>query len=155
NKYILSQIHSGIMVIHQQRAHERVLFEQFRQQLESNKGSSQQSLFPQTIELSPGDKGLLESLLPEIRSLGFQIRHFGSNTFIIDGLPADLDANINEREIIEKILEDFKNDSSKVATKKHESLTKSLTKSAVIKTVTTLDSQTIANLIVRVIACVT
>lgn len=153
NKYILSQIHSGIMVIHQQRAHERVLFEQFRQQLESNKGSSQQSLFPQTIELSPGDKGLLESLLPEIRSLGFQIRHFGSNTFIIDGLPADLDANINEREIIEKILEDFKNDSSKVATKKHESLAKSLAKSAAIKTGTPLDSQSMAELIDRLFAC--
>lgn len=153
NTYILSQIHSGIMVIHQQRAHERVLFEQFRQQLESNKGSSQQSLFPQTIELSPGDKGLLESLLPEIRSLGFQIRHFGSNTFIVDGLPADLDANINEREIIEKILEDFKNDSSKVETKKHESLAKSLAKSAAIKTGTPLDSQSMAELIDRLFAC--
>src|SRR5699024_1562202 len=153
NKYILIQLHSGIMVITQQRAHERVLFEQFRQQLESNKGSSQQSLFPQTIELSPGDKGLLESLLPEIRSLGFQIRHFGSNTFIIDGLPADLDANINEREIIEKILEDFKNDSSKVATKKHESLAKSLAKSAAIKTGTPLDSQSMAELIDRLFAC--
>lgn len=153
NKYILSQIHSGIMVVHQQRAHERVLFEHFKKQLELHQGSSQQSLFPQTIELNPSDKALLESILPEIRSLGFQIRHFGANTYIIDGLPAELDANLNEAEIIEKILEDIKNDSSKISSHKHESLAKSLAKSAAIKSGTALDTQSMAELIDRLFAC--
>lgn len=153
NKYILSQIHSGIMVVHQQRAHERVLFEHFKKQLERHQGSSQQSLFPQTIELNPSDKALLESILPEIRVLGFQIRHFGANTYIIDGLPAELDANLNEVEIIEKMLEDIKNDSSTIHSHKHESLAKSLARSAAIKSGTALDTHSMAELIDRLFAC--
>lgn len=153
NRYIICQIHSGMIIIHQQRAHERILYEQFKNQLETNKGSSQQSLFPQTIELNQSDAELLESILPEIHSLGFQIRPFGKSTYIIDGLPADLDSNINEVHIIEKILEDFKNNKSTLSLDKRDSLAKSLARSAALKTGTILDNTSMSDLIDKLFAC--
>src|SRR5690606_3268482 len=77
NRFIVSQIRSGFMLIDQQAAHERVLFERFSQQIENQKGASQQSLFPQTINLNAADFELIQDLLPDIESLGFLIRPFG------------------------------------------------------------------------------
>src|SRR5690606_28454360 len=75
-KYIVSQIKSGLMVIDQQAAHERILYERFLLHLEDRKGASQQSLFPQTVTLSPNDYELAKSLLEDIKSLGFEVREF-------------------------------------------------------------------------------
>ncbi|KAF5275468.1 hypothetical protein FQR65_LT16642 [Abscondita terminalis] len=63
--------------LHNRPAHERILFEQFQAHLEQNQGISQQSLFPQTIDLNSADHALMEEILPEIQSLGFQLRPFG------------------------------------------------------------------------------
>ena len=153
NRYIVSQIHSGFMLIDQQTAHERILFEQFQHQLTQNQGASQQSLFPQTIELSRADFVLIDEMLPEIQSLGFQLRPFGKTTYIVDGIPADLE-NINENQIIEKLLEDFKNQSD-LKLNKREKLAKSLAKNASIKHGTYLDNDAIADLIDRLFACQT
>jgi DNA mismatch repair protein MutL len=86
-KYILTPVKSGLMVIDQKRAHERILFEKFMEVLKSDSVASQQQLFPQTIELNPADAELLKSILPDLMSLGFDIRNFGKNTFIINGTP--------------------------------------------------------------------
>ncbi|RYY15095.1 MAG: DNA mismatch repair endonuclease MutL, partial [Chitinophagaceae bacterium] len=83
NKYIVSQIKSGVMLIDQQAAHERVLYERFLLHLEDRMGASQQSLFPQTVTLSTNDFELAKSLLDDIKSLGFQVREFGRNTLVI------------------------------------------------------------------------
>ncbi|MVZ65535.1 DNA mismatch repair endonuclease MutL [Sphingobacterium sp. DK4209] len=151
NRYIVSQIHSGFMLIDQQAAHERILFEQFQQHLKSNQGSSQQSLFPQTVELNAADFALIQDMLPEIHSLGFQLRPFGKSTFVVDGIPADLD-NVNEGQIIEQLLEDFKNQSD-LRLNKREKLAKSLAKNAAIKAGTKLDNQGMEDLIDRLFAC--
>src|SRR5665811_2315874 len=89
-KYILTPVKSGLMVIDQKRAHERILFEKFMEVLKSESVASQQQLFPQTIELNPADSALLLSILPDLMSLGFDIREFGKNTFIISGTPGVL-----------------------------------------------------------------
>ena len=151
NRYIVSQIHSGFMLIDQQAAHERILFEQFQQQLQQNQGSSQQSLFPQTVELNSADFALVQEILPEIHALGFQLRAFGKTTYIVDGIPADLE-NINEGQIIEKLLEDFKNQSD-LRLNKRERLAKSLAKNAAIKPGTKLENEGMADLIDRLFAC--
>ncbi len=151
NRYIVSQIHSGFMLIDQQAAHERILFEQFQQQLVQNQGSSQQSLFPQTVDLNPADFALVQEILPEIHALGFQLRPFGKTTYIVDGIPADLE-NINESQIIEKLLEDFKHQSD-LRLSKRERLAKSLAKNASIKPGTKLDNEGMADLIDRLFAC--
>ncbi|MGJ1433505.1 DNA mismatch repair endonuclease MutL [Sphingobacterium spiritivorum] len=153
NRFIVSQIHSGFMIIDQQAAHERILFEQFLAHLEQNQGISQQSLFPQTIDLNSADHALMEEILPEIQSLGFQLRPFGKTTYIVDGIPADLGSNVNELAIIERLLEDFKHNKSELKLNKRENLARSLAKSAAIKPGTLLDNQAMAELIDRLFAC--
>ena len=73
-RYIVSQIKYGVMIIDQQAAHERILYERFLLHLVDRKGASQQSLFPQTVTLSPNDYELAKSLLDDIKSLGFEVR---------------------------------------------------------------------------------
>ncbi|MBE8713200.1 DNA mismatch repair endonuclease MutL [Sphingobacterium hungaricum] len=150
--YIATQIHSGLILIDQQAAHERILFEQFREHLHTNQGLSQQSLFPQTIDLSVSDFNIVEELLPDLQSLGFQLRPFGKTTYIVDGIPADL-GNVNEKLIIEQVLEDYKNYDSAVKLNKRESLAKSLAKNAAIKAGTSLDQDAMVELFDRLFAC--
>ncbi|HLT89079.1 MAG TPA: DNA mismatch repair endonuclease MutL [Sphingobacterium sp.] len=152
NRFIVSQIHSGFMLIDQQAAHERILFEHYMEQLEHNQGSSQQSLFPQTVELSAADCALMEDILPEIQTLGFQVRPLGKTTFIVDGIPADLGQGINETKILEQLLEDFKNNKDELQLNKRENLARSLAKNAAIKPGTTLDNQEMAELIDKLFA---
>lgn len=153
NRYIVSQIHSGVMLIDQQAAHERILFEQYKEQLETNQGSSQQSLFPTTIDLSPSDFELMNDILPELQILGFQLRPFGKTTYIVDGIPADLGNNINEKQIIEQLLEDYKHNNSELKVDKRDNLARSLAKSSAIKAGTALDNEAIAELIDKLFAC--
>ena len=153
SRYIVSQIHSGIMLIDQQAAHERILYEQFLQHLEANEGLSQQSLFPQTVELSSGDAELVKEILPDIQSLGFQLRPFGKTTYIVDGIPADIGGNVNEAQVIERLLEDFKNNKDELKLSKRENLARSLARSAAIKAGNVLDSDAMADLIDRLFAC--
>ena len=77
NKYILTPVKSGLMVIDQKRAHERILYERLMQVLESHEVASQQHLFPETFELNASDATLLTSILPDLRALGFDVREFG------------------------------------------------------------------------------
>lgn len=151
--FILSQIHSGFMLIDQQAAHERILYEQFLGQLESRQGMSQQSLFPQTIELDPGDTALLQELLPDIQALGFKLREFGRNTFLVEGIPADLGTGLREKDIIEGFLEDLKNKQVKNTLDRREQLARSLARSASIKAGTELSPIEMAELIDRLFAC--
>lgn len=153
NRYIVSQIHSGLMLIDQQTAHERILFEQYKAHLEDNKGSSQQSLFPSTIELSSADFELMNDLLPELHSLGFQLRPFGKTTYVIEGIPADLGTNVNETKVVEQLLEDFKNNKTDLKLDKRENLARSLAKSSAIKSGTSLDNEAMSDLIDRLFAC--
>ena len=108
NTYIVSPIKSGFLLIDQQNAHERILYEQFMDALETDEVSTQQQLFPKTLELSPNDAELLLGLLPQINALGFDIQEFGDKTFIINGLPTLLHDKVDENEIIESLLEQCK-----------------------------------------------
>jgi len=153
NRYVVSQIHSGFMLIDQQAAHERILYEQFVEHLERQQGLSQQSLFPQTIELSNSDAALMQEILPDIQSLGFQLRPFGKTTYIVDGIPADVGNHLNETTVIEQLLEDFKNNKDELKMSKRENLAKSLARSAALKTGTALDHASMADLIDKLFAC--
>ncbi|HMR17766.1 MAG TPA: DNA mismatch repair endonuclease MutL [Sphingobacterium sp.] len=152
-RYIVSQIHSGFILIDQQAAHERILFEQYLEQLEQHKGTSQQSLFPVTIELNAADFALMTDLLPDLQTLGFQLRPFGKTTYIIDGIPADLGNNVNEATVIEKLLEDIKNNKSDLQVDKRQNLARSLAKSAALKSGTALSNEEMAELIDKLFAC--
>lgn len=151
-KYILSQIKSGMLLIHQQRAHERILYEKFLLSLENNRGASQQLLFPQTLEFSAPDFEILKELNDEIKSLGFDISLFGKNTFVINGIPAEA-VKTDAKELLEKMLEYFKNSSGNFQANKKESLARSLAKIVSVKKGEKLEKEEMNAMIDELFAC--
>ena len=152
-RFIITQIRSGFILIDQQAAHERVLFERFSTQLENQQRASQQSLFPQTVTLSTSDFELIQDLLADIHSLGFVIRPFGKNDFVIDGIPADLPPTLSASQVLEQLLENFKNNQLINRFSKRENLARSLARSAAIKSGTTLSTTEMSTLVDELFAC--
>lgn len=114
-RFILTPVMSGIMLIDQKRAHERVLFESFIQSMAFNKGLSQKSLFPKTIELSADDFSLVMELKDTLAHIGFGIEAFGKNTIVVNSYPADA-SDIDPQELLDEMLNEYKisEDSKKV-----------------------------------------
>ncbi len=155
NRFILSQIKSGFMLIDQQAAHERILYERFLHQLENRRGASQQSLFPQTVTLHAGDFELVKNLLADIQSLGFQIREFGKNSVIIEGIPADIGSNISETEMLEHLIEGFKNNHLALKLNKRDNLARTLARNTAVKANTSLSAEEMNLMIDELFACET
>lgn len=153
-KYILTPVKSGLMVIDQKRAHERILYEKFMDVLKSDSVASQQQLFPQTIELNPADSALLKSILEDLLALGFDIREFGKDTFIINGTPGVLDIASPEL-IVEKLLEEYKNSPVDARSKAKEQIATSLAKASALDYGTDLKQEEIDHLIDDLFACST
>lgn len=154
NKYILTPVKSGLMVIDQKRAHERILYERLMQVLENHEVASQQQLFPETFELNASDATLLTSILPDLRALGFDIRDFGKNSFIINGTPGVLNTS-SPIEIIESLLEEFKNSSVNLQEKAREAVAISLAQASAIPYGQALRPAEINELIDNLFACTT
>lgn len=152
NRFIMSQIKSGFMLINQQAAHERILYERFLNQLQSQSGVSQQSLFPQSLTLNGADFELLKELMPDIRALGFDIREFGKNTVVVEGIPADLN-NVGEHELLEHLLEGFKNNQAILKLDRRDNLARSLARNAAIKAGTKLSPEEMNQLTDQLFAC--
>lgn len=106
NKYILTQIKSGLMVIDQHVAHERVLYERALSIMESNVPNSQQLLFPHRIELKPWEYEVLKEIKDELDRLGFSLRFFGKRTVLIEGIPPDVRPGMEES-ILQELLEQY------------------------------------------------
>ncbi len=132
-RYILTTIKSGLMVIDQQRAHERILFEKHIRLLANRKSSSQTLLFPEQIKLLETDVMLLNEIRSEISTLGFDISDFGNNSFMINAVPADIPENENLQQMLESILENFKKNSADIKLDTQINLARSLAKSLAIK----------------------
>lgn len=150
--YIVSQIKSGYMLIDQQAAHERVLYEQYLGRLESRSGASQQQLFPVTLNFSPNDATLLKDLLSEIQPLGFDVQEFGVNTFVVNGIPVELVGKASERSILESLLEQHKI-GLELQLNTRESLARSMARSAAIKRGQLLNEMEMQALIDQLFAC--
>lgn len=107
NKYIVCPVKSGLMLIDQKRAHERVLYERFLDCLSNNRAVSQVDMFPVTAEINPSDFYIIKEIEAELELLGFRIRHSGKNKITINGKPAGSES-LNPLEMIEILLEDYK-----------------------------------------------
>lgn len=152
NRYILTPVKSGLMVIDQKRAHERILFERFVDTLNTNTGIAQQSLFPQTVELTPADFALLQGIMEDIRLLGFDIEVFGKSSIVINGTPANIN-NADAQSLIESFLEDYKTKSVDVNMAAKEKLAYSLAKASAINYGKALSNQEMREIIDTLFAC--
>lgn len=152
NKYIFTQLKSGFLIIDQQRAHERILFEQFLKNLENGKGVTQQLLFPETVDFVNADAELINELSEEIESLGFQLDKVGRSSFVVNGMPAEF-KDQNVKKVMESLLEQFKMNESELKLKKHENLAISMARSSAIKSGKKLSTEEMNVLIDELFAC--
>ena len=110
NKYLITEIKSGLVIIDQHVAHERVLYESARLAIDGNGMASQTVLFPQTLSLQPDEYSNLLNIIPYLEKIGFKLREFGENSVIIEGVPIDVNWG-TEREVISEILEKYMHNS--------------------------------------------
>ena len=106
NKYLITEISSGLVIIDQHVAHERVLYESAKESLESGGIESQKLMFPITLEFSPEEFNHLLDILPYLTKVGFDIRKFGETSIIIEGSPPELNLG-KEEEVINDVLDNF------------------------------------------------
>ncbi|MET6999132.1 DNA mismatch repair endonuclease MutL [Chitinophaga defluvii] len=151
-QYILSQIKSGFILIDQQAAHERILYERYQRALQESPMPTQQSLFPQTLHLQPVDAAVISEMLPDLQLLGYDLEPFGNHTFIVRGTPADLQHN-NEQASIEGLLEQFKHFSNELKINKREQLVRSMARNNAIAAGKVLAPREMQNIIDELFAC--
>ena len=150
--YIVTAVRSGLIVIDQNLAHFRILFEKYLKELEINGGVSQQELFPQALSLNVNDASLLKELLPELEKLGFVLEQANPTTFMINGTPADA-AGSDAVALLEKILDNYKINRTDLQLDKKLNLAKTLAAQLSIKPQTRLSEMEMQNLVDDLFAC--
>lgn len=151
-RYIVSQIKSGFILVDQAAAHERILYEKFLLSLAQNKAISQKQLFPINLEFSTQDVEILKELTADINSLGFDLQYFGGNTFVLHSLPVDFFL-VNEKKVIEELLEQYKSNLQITKINKRDALARSLARSSSIKAGKLLNSQEMNSIIDELFSC--
>ncbi|MFM8914601.1 MAG: DNA mismatch repair endonuclease MutL [Flammeovirgaceae bacterium] len=150
-KYIVRAGRNGLMIIDQQAAHERILFEKYLSQLRSKPGHSQQSLFPQTVVLTAADFALVMEMEKEIVALGFRLEVFGKNTLLISGMPADV--KVGEKELLEGLVEQFKKSQAELELPLQEGLARAMAKRTGLRSGQRLSEQEMEALAQSLMAC--
>ncbi len=151
NKYILTPVKSGLMVIDQRRAHERILFENFLRIIENHLAISQRQLFPAQLELNAVDKEILIVLDEDLKALGFELRYIEDAVYV-EGIPALL-SHLNASDLVIKLVEDFKNRPVDVKEEIKEHIALLLSQSSAINYGVSLKSEEIMELFNLLFAC--
>lgn len=133
NKYILSQIKSGLMIIDQHVAHERILYEKALKLMEANMPFSQQLLFPKNLQLDAGTFFLLKEIYHLLLHIGFEIRFVNKNTIVIEGVPQDIKQGAEEK-ILMEMLEEYQINQREKQLDDRDNIAKSYSCKTAIKT---------------------
>jgi DNA mismatch repair protein MutL len=130
NKYIVCPVKSGLMLVDQKRAHERVLYEKFMDCLSNERSVAQISMFPEMVELNPADYFVLKEIEKELGILGFNIQDLGNNTISINSQPSG--GSLNPAEILETLLEEYKSKQSDPSTGAREKVASAMARASAI-----------------------
>ena len=152
NTYILSHIKSGFLLIDQQAAHERILYEQNLASLSSHQRLTQKELFPRTIELDNAKATIMQTILPKVNALGFEIEEFGNKTFLIHGIPAGLAGSHDATSLMEKLIDQYVSN-MELQLGIEENISRSLAVSAAIKRGKHMEVSEMKLLIDQLFAC--
>ncbi len=152
--YVLTQIRTGLVIVDQQAAHERILYEKALESLSDGFGLSQQLLFPRTLEFDAADFVLLQELIPDLRSLGFDLEQFGGRSIMLRGVPADMVAG-DERSVLDEVLEQYKHFEVVEQLTGHENLARSIARKSAVKPGKRLSHREMRALIDQLFLCST
>ena len=152
-KYIVTTYNNhNVLIVDQQRAHERIVYEHYLNSKRETPIATQQMLFPEQIEMSANDFVLIKSLLEEFRSLGFDIEIFGKNSIVVNGAPADM-GEFNVLQTIEGILETYKLNTIDAKVEKHDNLCRAIAKNISIKYGKPLETEEMKLLLTHLMRC--
>lgn len=130
-RYILTSVKSGLMVIDQQRAHIRILYDRYLAQIENRKGASQGMLFPDIVQFPVSEVPVLESILDDLTSLGFDLTDLGGGSYAINGIPSGIEG-LNPSELVQNMVHSAIEKGGKVKSEVQGLLALSLAKAAAI-----------------------
>jgi DNA mismatch repair protein MutL len=152
DSYIVSKVKSGLMLMDQQAAHERILYERYLASFERRTFASQQLLFPVNFEVNPMDFALLTDLQEMLRALGFSLSLHANLLIEVFGIPTELQPG-DEKKLIEGLLEQYKQEFDNTSSSKHQKLAKALAKKSAIKKGVRLEQEQMNALIEQLFAC--
>ncbi len=150
--FIVTPVKSGLMLIDQQTAHERIFYERYLKILENNTGSSQQLLFPETLQLNPSDFSLVKELEKEIKGVGFAFEYFGENALVINGVPSLINVD-SGKVVFEGVLEDYKRNFLEYKSSNLENLARSMATNSGIKRGKKLTTEEMKSLVDHLFGC--
>lgn len=151
-KYIVTTFNKNVLIVDQQRAHERIVYEHYLKTKQETKIASQQLLFPEQIELSANDFTLIKDLNDEFKTLGFDFEVFGKNSIVINGTPVDL-KGFKIAETLEGILETFKLNTIDTKIEKHDNLCRAIAYNTCIKYGKQLEEQEMRLILEHLMSC--
>ena len=130
-RYILTSVKSGLMIIDQQRAHIRVLFDRYLTQIENRKGASQGMLFPDIVQFAVSEIPVLESIMEDLSYLGFELTDLGGGSYAINGIPSGIEG-LNPVDLVQNMVHAAIEKGCRVKSEVQEMLALSLAKAASI-----------------------
>ena len=152
NRFILTSVKSGLMLIDQKRAHERILFEQFMETVRQEKSTSQKTLFPEEMHFGGEDAVIIRDIMNDLNSFGLQIEEPETGKFMVYGLPGHLEG-ISGSAIMDGILADYKTGEINLGEKIREQISASMAKKAAIQYGKVLSQEEMTELFDRLFAC--
>lgn len=151
-KYLVTVYNQNVVVVDQQRAHERVVYEHYLKAKKEQAIYSQQVLFPEQLELSANDFLMVKDLLDEFKHLGFDLSVFGKNSFVVNGTPADMQ-DFNVLQTLEGIIETYKLNTLDAKIEKHDNLCRAIAKNISIRYGKTLEQEEMKLLLNSLFSC--
>ncbi len=152
NKYILTTVKSGLMVIDQKRAHERILYEQYLESISSEQNIAQRELYPQTIELSAQDFALIIDNQQQLSQMGLEVSNLGHNTIGVNSMPANL-KSVDPLKLIDDLLKELKENQSLPLDDVKQRIAASMAKAAAIGYNRALSAFEMQELVDKLFAC--
>ena len=152
NKYILCCINAGLLLIDQQRAHIRILFDLYMHQISNGKSVSQQVLFPEELVLQTHETLIFEQILVELESVGFEFEFSCENTYSIKGIPSHFGSG-SVVDLLFGILKNVNINTHDAMHSIHESISLSLSQTSCIKSGKRLSIEEMNDLVVKLFAC--
>lgn len=152
NRYILTGIKSGLLMIDQHRAHTRILFDLFLNQIENSQGVSQQVLFPEVLELSADDTLFFEQILSDLQHIGFEFEALGNNSYNVKGVSSHAGTG-SVIDLLLEMLEKAKTTALDPTASIHETIALTLAEAASLKSGQRLSTEEMSDLIDRLFAC--
>lgn len=152
NRYIITSLKSGIVIIDQQRAHERILYERLMQRRSAARPDAQQLLFPVNCNFNAADSEILSELLPDLRQLGFVIEPLGHNTFVVTAAPVEIhDSDLQN--LLEQIVNEHKNNMMQRFSDRDKSICLSLAHQMAVRSGKALKPEEMQHLIADLFSC--